>query len=47
MVTEYRKWSHAQHIVDRFLDGYGWDNRHHHPAVDLVSLYVDQVGPLT
>ena len=44
VVTEYRKWSHAQHIVDRFLDGYGWDSRHHQPAVDLVSLYVDQVG---
>ncbi len=45
VVTEYRKWSHAQHIVDRFLDGYGWNNRHHRPAVDLVSLYADQVGP--
>ncbi|MFN0170978.1 MAG: hypothetical protein ACKV22_31560 [Bryobacteraceae bacterium] len=44
VVTEYRKWSHAQHIVDRFLDGYGWDNRHHRPQVDIVSLYVDQVG---
>ena len=44
VVTEYRKWSHAQHIVDRFLEGYGWDNRHYRPAVDLVSLYVDQVG---
>jgi hypothetical protein len=24
IVTVYRKYSHAQHIVDRFLEGYGW-----------------------
>lgn len=44
IVTVYRKYSHAQHIVDRFLDGYGWNSTHHHPPMDLVSLYVDQVG---
>jgi hypothetical protein len=43
VVTEYRKYSHGQHIVDRFLEGYGWNGRHHRPAMDLVSLYVDQV----
>ncbi|MEE2659478.1 MAG: hypothetical protein VX733_13310 [Candidatus Latescibacterota bacterium] len=42
VVTEYRKYSHGQHIVDRFLEGYGWNGRHHHPKMDLVSLYVDQ-----
>ena len=42
VVTEHRKLSHAQHIVDRFLDGYGWNGAHHHPAMDLVALYVDQ-----
>ena len=42
IITEYRKYSHGQHIVDRFLEGYGWNSRHHHPAMDLVSLYVDQ-----
>lgn len=42
IVTEYRKFSHGQHIVDRFLEGYGWNNAHHRPAMDLVSLYVDQ-----
>ncbi|MBM3815313.1 MAG: hypothetical protein FJW20_27185, partial [Acidimicrobiia bacterium] len=42
VVTEYRKFSHAQHILDRFLEGYGWDTLHHRPAMDLVSLYVDQ-----
>ena len=44
VVTVYHKYSHAQHIVDRFLGGYGWENRHHYPAMDLVSLYVEQVG---
>ena len=27
-----------------FLEGYGWNGTHHHPPMDLVSLYVDQVG---
>src|ERR1700684_4187725 len=44
VVTVYRKYSHAQHIVDRFLDGYGWNGAYHRPAMDLVALYVDQVG---
>ncbi len=34
--------SHGQGLVDRFLDGYGWEGRHYHPGVDIVSLYVDQ-----
>lgn len=38
VVTEYRKFSHAQHIVDRFLEGYGWNSRHHRPEMDVVSL---------
>ena len=42
IVTEYRQYSHGQHIVDRFLEGYGWNSRHHHPPMDLVSLYIDQ-----
>jgi hypothetical protein len=42
--TTYFKYSHAQHIVDRFLEGYGWNGTHHHPAMDLVSIFIDQVG---
>jgi hypothetical protein len=42
LVTVYRKFSHGQHIVDRFLEGYGWNGDHHIPPMDLVSLYVDQ-----
>ena len=40
--TVYHKYSHSQHIADRFLEGYGWAGRHHHPPMDLVSMYVDQ-----
>jgi hypothetical protein len=47
ITTTFFKHSHAQHIVDRFLDGYGWNGVHHRPAMDLVSLYVDQVDPKT
>jgi hypothetical protein len=43
LVTEYWKHSHAQHIVDRFLFGYGWGSCHHKPAMDLVALYTDHV----
>jgi hypothetical protein len=41
IVTEIRQFSHGQHIVDRLLDGYGWEGEYHHPPMDLVSLYVD------
>lgn len=43
VVSTCYKYSHAQNFVDRFLEGYGWNGRHHRPAMDLVSLYVDQV----
>jgi hypothetical protein len=26
VVTTCFKYSHAQHIIDRFLDGYGWNS---------------------
>jgi hypothetical protein len=42
--TIYFRHSHAQHIVDRFLDGYGWNGKHHRPEMDLVSLFIDQIG---
>ena len=41
--TAYFKYSHSQHIVDRFLEGYGWNGTHHHPAMDLISIYIDQI----
>jgi len=42
--TIFFKYSHTQHFVDRFLEGYGWNGTHHRPQMDLVSLWVDQVG---
>ena len=39
------KYAHSQHFADRFLEGYGWNSTHHKPPMDLVSLYVDEVGP--
>ncbi len=44
ITTIVHKYAHAQHFIDRFLEGYGWNGRHHRPPMDLVSLYVDQVG---
>lgn len=38
----YAKYSHAEHSVDRFLEGYGWQGQHHRPAMDVVSLYTEQ-----
>ncbi|MDB6040982.1 MAG: hypothetical protein JWM99_4823 [Verrucomicrobiales bacterium] len=40
--TVVRKHSHAQHFIDRFLEGYGWAGQWWHPSIDLVSLYIDQ-----
>jgi hypothetical protein len=44
LISVYYPLSHAQHFLDRFLEGYGWNGRHHRPAMDLVSLYVDQAN---
>jgi hypothetical protein len=42
LATEVRRHSHAQHFIDRFLEGYGWQGRHYRPVVQLASIYVDQ-----
>src|SRR5678815_803348 len=42
LATEVRKYSHAQHFIDRFLEGYGWQGEHHRPHIELAGLYVDQ-----
>ncbi|MBL9174643.1 MAG: hypothetical protein JNL10_13985 [Verrucomicrobiales bacterium] len=49
LATEIRKFSHAQHFVDRLLEGYGWAGKHHHPPFEFAGLYVDQFpeGDLT
>jgi len=44
VVTSYKKYLHPQHVVDRLLDGYGWDGTYHRPQMEVASLYVDQRG---
>jgi hypothetical protein len=41
IVTEYRKWSHADVIVGKILQGYHHDGKAG-PELELVSMYVDQ-----
>jgi hypothetical protein len=42
ITTLYRYYSHAQHMVERFLVGYPRRGRWHRPKIKIVSLYVDQ-----
>jgi hypothetical protein len=41
IVTEYRKWSHADVIVGKILEGYNYDGKDG-PDLQVVSMYVDQ-----
>jgi hypothetical protein len=41
LVTEYRRWSHADVIVGKILEGYLHDSKEF-PRLRLASLYVDQ-----
>ncbi len=42
ITTVWKYLSHAQHMGDRFLVGYPYDGRWHHPAFEVAALYVDQ-----
>ncbi|MDG3005685.1 hypothetical protein [Paludisphaera mucosa] len=42
VTTIWKFLSHAQHMGDRFLVGYPLDGAWKKPAIDVVSLYVDQ-----
>jgi hypothetical protein len=44
IVTEYRRWSHADVIVGKILEGYNYDGGAG-PNLKLVSMYVDQTPP--
>src|SRR5262249_45647849 len=44
IVTEYRKWSHADVIVGKIIEGYHYDDKDR-PNLKLVSLYVDKEPP--
>jgi hypothetical protein len=41
IITEYRKWSHADVIVGKVLEGFNYDNKDG-PNLRLVCMYVDQ-----
>ncbi|MEO2046783.1 MAG: hypothetical protein ABGX16_09450 [Pirellulales bacterium] len=43
ITTEWRYPSHAWHMGERFLTGYPIEGHWHHPQLDVVSAYVDQI----
>jgi hypothetical protein len=43
IITEYRPNSHADVIAGRLIKGYEYDGKRHEPAVQVVSMYADQV----
>lgn len=43
ITTEWRYYSHAWHMAERFLHGYPQGGRWHRPPITIVSAYVDQV----
>jgi len=43
LITTLWEWrSHANHMGERFLNGYPIDGRWHRPDMDIVGVYVDQ-----
>jgi len=44
VVTAFKKIYHPEEVLDRFFEGYGWQGVFHHPAMDVVSMYIDQKG---
>lgn len=42
LATEFRRNSHAEVILDRILEGFGWEGVHYRPKLELVALYMDQ-----
>ena len=40
--TIWRQNSHAEHMGDCFMHGWGMGGEWHQPALELVSMYVDQ-----
>ena len=40
----YKTHLHTQHIVDRILDGYGYGGVYRKPALDVVSIQVEERG---
>lgn len=44
VVTNYRRYSHADNIVTRFIEGYCIQGRTYAPPCRVASLYIDQVN---
>ena len=42
ITTAYWKYSHADDIITKFIEGYGVVGRVHNPHCKVVSLYIDQ-----
>ena len=47
VTTEWRFWSHAWHMGERFLVGYPTEGRWHRSPVKLVSTYVTSSRTMT
>src|SRR5579862_2303149 len=44
IVTTYHRYSHADDIVTRFMEGYSIVGKSYPPPCRVASLYIDQVG---
>ncbi len=44
IVTTYHRYSHADNIVTRFIEGYSIVGKSYPPPCKVASLYIDQVG---
>ena len=42
IATVYTYLTHGQHFGDRFMVGYAYEGKWHHPKARVVSMYVDQ-----
>lgn len=45
VVTSYFRYSHADDIVTKFMEGYAIAGRNHTPRCQVVSLSIEQTGP--
>src|SRR5579862_6407000 len=44
IVTTYHRYSHADNIVTRFMEGYSIVGKSYPPPCKVASLFIDQVG---
>src|SRR5262245_13379746 len=44
VVTTYTRYSHADNLVTRFMEGYSIVGKSYPPPCQVASLYIDQVG---